>query len=246
MSRIAGTIAMQSAMYLLQKPQGGKGILPGGITGVPSGHAVILGAGSAGSEAAFIALGAGMRVTVLDLSYDKLQLLEQRLGNACDYIVADETLIDQYASQADILIGAVLNPGATAPKAVLRSTVKKMEAGSVIVDISIDQGGCIETSRPTTADAPTYIEEDVIHYCVTNIPGAAPRTSIHALENASLPYILTLASLGYRAALSEHAHLRNGLNIFRGRVTHEKIANALNYPYVPASSFLDMQSGYLG
>lgn len=246
MSKIAGKLAVHNAAFYLQRAQGGKGVLAGSLTGTERGRAVILGAGAAGAAAAETAAGMGMRTDVLDISADRLDALEARLGDRCSYIAAGYDEIDKYARRADIFIGAVLIPGAAAPKALRRETVQAMEDGSVIVDISIDQGGCAETSRPTTADDPVFIEEGVIHYCVTNIPGMAARTAVRALENASLNYVMEIAEKGYRTALSDNPHLRNGLNIYRGRVTHESVANALSYPYVPPSGFLDKHNTYFG
>jgi alanine dehydrogenase len=239
MSEVAGRVAVHAGAHCLQRENGGRGTLLGSVPGVEPGKVVILGGGVAGSNAATIAAGIGADVTIIDRNVDKIRTLSNRFeGRRVKCIYSTVEAVEEYVQQADLVIGAVLIPGASAPKIVSADLVKKMHRGSVIVDIAIDQGGCFETSRPTTYAAPTYIMHEVVHYCVTNMPSAVARTASRALENATLPYILKLANDGYRAALKEDHNFRNGLNLFRGRVTHEAVAHDLNHAYVPPSTFL--------
>jgi alanine dehydrogenase len=238
MSEIAGRVAVQAGAYCLEKAMGGRGVLLSGTPGVTSGKVVIIGGGVVGSNAAKIAVGMGANVTIFDKSLKRLRELELQFGFSTTNIYSTLNEIEEHVSKADLVIGAVLIPGATAPKVISKDLVMGMQRGAVIVDVAIDQGGCVETSRPTTHDAPTFIEHGIVHYCVTNIPSAVARTSTRALENSTLPYILSLASKGYRSALKEDPNFKKGLNLYRGRVTHEAVAHELNHSFVPASTFL--------
>lgn len=238
MSEIAGRMSIQAGAHCLEKAQGGRGILLSGVPGVASSSVVVLGGGVVGSNAIRMALGLEAQVTVLDKSAAKLKELDLQFGGQLNTIFSTQDAIEKYVPLADLLIGAVLVPGAEAPKIVTRDLLKKMRPGSVVVDVSIDQGGCFATSRPTTHTDPTYIVDDIVHYCVSNMPGAVPRTSTFALTHATLPYILALANKGIYRALAEDTHLRNGLNISRGRITHQAVANVFDKPYVSAREVL--------
>lgn len=238
MSEVAGRMSIQVGAHCLEKKQGGRGMLLGGVPGVPAAKVVIIGGGVAGTNAARMAMGMEARVTVIDKSLSQLYNLDLRFGAALNTAYSTVDTIEEHVLSADLVVGAVLIPGATAPKLVTKDMIKKMKPGSVVVDISIDQGGCFETSRPTTHTKPTYEVDGVIHYCVTNMPGAVARTSTHALNNATLPFVLALADKGYRIALMENPHLRMGLNIYKGKVTHPSVAEALGLPYTNPEKFL--------
>jgi alanine dehydrogenase len=231
MSQVAGRMSIQAGVYCLEETHGGKGILLGGVPGVEPGKVVILGGGMVGANAAAIALGMGAEVVVLDRSTEVLNALWQQFGSRLKTVFSSPHTIEHHLRAADLVIGAVLIPGAAAPKLVPSELVATMEPGSVIVDVSIDQGGCIETSRPTTHTAPTYRVNDIVHYCVANMPGGVPRTSTFALNNATLPHVLALAEKGYQGALRDDPHLRNGLNICKGQVTCKGVAEAHGYPF---------------
>ena len=235
MSEVAGRMSIQVGAASLQKANGGLGVLLGGVPGVTPAKVVVLGGGVSGTNAAEMAVGMRADVTVVDRSLPRLRMLDAifagRLKTAASTVEAIESLV----TQADLVIGAVLVAGAAAPKLVTRDMVRKMKPGAVMVDISIDQGGCFETSRPTTHDDPTYVVDGVVHYCVTNMPGAVPRTSTFALTNATLPYVKALANYGTHAALSRDPHLARGLNVFDGAITHEAVARALTLPFRPYS-----------
>jgi len=233
MSEVAGRMAVQVGASCLEKERGGMGILLGGVPGVPPAKITILGAGVSGSNAARLAVGSGARVYALDRSLDVLRGIEAEFGARVVTVYSSRDAIEQHVLSADLVIGAVLLPGAAAPKLVSRSMVKAMKTGAVVVDIAIDQGGCFETSRPTTHADPTYVVDDVVHYCVTNMPGAVPRTSTYALNNATLPFVLALANKGWKQALADDPHLRDGLNVASGRVTHPEVAAAVDAPYFP-------------
>jgi alanine dehydrogenase len=218
--------------------RGGRGMLLGGVAGVAPAKVVVLGGGVAGVNAVRMAIGLEAQVTVLDINIDRLYAIDQQFGAAVNTVFSTRQAVEDYLLEADLVIGAVLVPGAAAPKLITQAHVKEMQRGSVIVDISIDQGGCSETSRPTTHAEPTYIVHDVVHYCVTNMPGAVARTSTLALNNATLPFILALANKGPERAMREDPHLLDGLNIMRGRVTHPAVANALGLPYVDAKTLI--------
>ena len=230
MSEVAGRMSIQVGAHCLEKEQGGSGVLLGGVPGVAAAKVVILGGGVAGTNSARMAMGVEAWVTVIDKSLSRLYELDMQFGAQLHTLFATIETIEREVAAADLVIGAVLVPGGAAPKLVSRALVRAMKRGAVIVDIAIDQGGCAETSRPTTHDAPTYIEEGVVHYCVTNMPAAVARTSAFALNNATLPYVLAIADRGWRQALSEDPHLRAGLNVCRGRVTHAAVARDLGLP----------------
>jgi alanine dehydrogenase len=230
MSEVAGRMSIQVGAHCLEKEQGGCGILLGGVTGVAPGKIVILGGGVSGTHAARMAMGMEASVTVIDKSLRRLSELNTQYGARLQTLFATVQIIEREVRAADLVIGAVLVPGAAAPKLVRRETVRQMKRGAAIVDISIDQGGCFETSRPTTHAAPTYEAEGVIHYCVTNMPGAVAKTSTFALNNATLPFALALANRGWKRALDEDVHLRNGLNVYDGHITHPAVASALGLP----------------
>ena len=231
MSEVAGRMSVQAGARSLEKTQGGMGILLGGVTGVPPAKIVILGAGVVGSNAAQMAAGSGAQVVVLDRNLDALRRIEAQFGARVITVFSNRDNIERHVLSADLVIGAVLIPGAAAPKLVSRQIVSAMKPGAVVVDVAIDQGGCFETSHPTTHADPTYVVERVVHYCVANMPGGVPRTSTFALNNATLPYVLMLADQGYRDALREHSDLRAGLNVCAGKITCREVAAALHYPY---------------
>ncbi len=231
MSEVAGRMSVQVGAHCLEKPQGGIGVLLGGVPGVAAAKVVILGGGVAGTNAARMAMGMEAHVVVIDKSLSRLYDLDLQFGSQLHTIYSTQDAIEKNVLDADLVIGAVLVPGAAAPKLVTRDMVKKMKRGSVMVDISIDQGGCFETSRPTTHADPTYVVDDVVHYCVANMPGAVPRTSTFALNNATLPFVLALADKGVRRALGDDPHLLNGLNVHRGRITHPAVASALGLDF---------------
>ena len=230
MSEIAGRLAPQVGARYLERTSGGRGVLLGGVPGVPPADVVVLGGGVSGTHAATIALGMGSSVTVVDRSADVLRRLAVQLPGARTIFSTHDALV-QVVRRADLLIGAVLVPGAAAPKLVTRDMVKSMKSGSVLVDIAIDQGGCCETSRPTTHSHPTYVEEGVIHYCVTNMPGAVSRTSTFSLNNATLPFVLALADYGWRRATSHDPYFKAGLNVHAGKLTCRPVAEAQGLPY---------------
>src|SRR5437667_6975856 len=230
MSEVPGRMSVQVGAHCLEKEQGGMGILLGGVPGVAAAKVVILGGGVSGTNAARVAMGMEAYVTVIDRSLPRLYELDMQFGSQLHTLFSTVETIEREVAAADLVVGAVLVPGAAAPKLVSREMVRSMKPGSVIVDISIDQGGCIETSRPTTHVAPTFIEEGVVHYCVTNMPAAVARTSAVALNNATLPFALAIADRGWERALAEDPHLRNGLNIWRGQVTHPAVARDLDLP----------------
>jgi alanine dehydrogenase len=238
MSEVAGRMSIQAAATHLEKARGGKGLLLGGVPGVAPAHVVILGAGVVGTHALQMAVGMKARVTVIDKNLERLRALDQVYGNQITTQYATTVAIKHAVSQADVVIGAVLLPGAAAPKLVTRDMISAMQAGSVVVDVAIDQGGCFETSKPTTHDEPTFVVDGVIHYCVANMPGAVARTSTLALNNATLPHALALANHGWQAAMRADTHLLAGLNVCQGKVTYEAVAGALGLAYTPADTFL--------
>ena len=235
MSEIAGRLAPQVGARYLERTEGGRGVLLGGVPGVPPAEVVVLGGGVSGTHAATIALGMGATVFVVDRSGEALRRIAAQFPGLRT-IFSTRDALAHILRRADLLIGAVLVPGAAAPKLVTRQMVASMKPGSVIVDIAIDQGGCCETSRPTTHSHPTYVEEGVIHYCVTNMPGAVARTSTFALNNATLPFVLALADKGWRLAIADDPHLRGGLNVHAGQLTCRPVAEAQGLPYTPAET----------
>ncbi|MBM2853765.1 MAG: alanine dehydrogenase [Steroidobacteraceae bacterium] len=233
MSEVAGRMSIQVGATALQKANGGFGVLLGGVPGVAPARVVILGGGVAGTNAAQMAVGLGAQVTIVDRSLRRLRELDAQFGNTIATAYSTTESIERLVTQADLVIGAVLVTGAAAPRLVTRDMVRRMEKGAVLVDISIDQGGCFETSKPTTHADPTYVVDGVVHYCVTNMPGAVPRTSTFALTNATLPYARALADLGWRKALERDAGFAAGLNVHEGAITHEAVALALGMSYRP-------------
>ena len=243
MSEVAGRMAVQVGAHCLEHEQGGAGILLGGVPGVAPAKVVVLGGGVSGTNAARMAVGLEASVTIIDKSLQRLKELDLQFGSRATTLFATTDSIEQAVLAADLVIGAVLVPGAAAPKLVTREMVRRMRPGSVLVDIAIDQGGCFETSRPTTHAHPTYIEDGVVHYCVTNMPAAVARTSTFALTNATLPFVLALAGKGWRQAMLDDPYLAEGLNIHDGRVTHLVVARALGLPHTALPQVL-APSGY--
>ena len=239
MSEVAGRMAIQVGAHCLEREQGGIGILLGGVPGVPPAKVVVLGGGVAGTNAARMAAGLEASVTIIDKSLPRLKELDLQFGARATTLFATTEAIERSVLAADLVIGAVLVPGAAAPKLVTREMVRRMRPGSVLVDIAIDQGGCFETSRPTTHSDPTYVEEGVVHYCVTNMPGAVARTSTYALTNATLPFVMALADKGWRKAMLDDPYLREGLNIHERQVTHPAVATVFGLHYSPPLSVLD-------
>lgn len=239
MSEVAGRISIQAGAKCLHMANGGKGILLGGVPGVPPARVVVLGGGVAGTEAARMAIGLGADVTIIDINQTRLRQLNDIFGSRLKTRYSTAQAIEQEVIAADLVVGAVLIPGRAAPRLVTREMVRRMTDGSVIVDIAIDQGGCCETSRPTTHSDQTYIEEGVVHYCVTNMPGACARTATRALTIATMPFALKLASLGFRRAIGMDPHLRNGLNVCLGGVTNPAVAEEFGYVRVPYENFLE-------
>ncbi|WP_374013435.1 alanine dehydrogenase [Pseudoxanthomonas koreensis] len=238
MSEVAGRMAIQAGAHALEKTQGGAGILLGGVPGVEPARVLIIGGGTVGVNAARAALGAGAHVTLLDRSLERLRYADALYAGRISTVYSTRDAIEEHLPHTDLVVGAVLVPGAAAPKLVSRRQLGLMRAGSVLVDVAIDQGGCFETSRPTSPRAPTYEVDGIIHYCVSNMPGGVARTSTFALANATLPHALALADKGAVQALADDAHLRNGLNVHAGRLTHRAVADALGLPYTPASEAL--------
>jgi len=238
MSEVAGRMAPQVGARCLEKENGGRGVLLGGVPGVPPASVVILGGGVAGTSAALIASGMGAEVAVLDRNPEALRRLDTVFGGRVRTLFSTRDVVELLCRRADLVIATVLVPGATAPKLISAETVKAMKPGSVIVDVAIDQGGCSETSRPTTHSHPTYVVDDVVHYCVTNMPGAVARTSTFALSNVTTSFVLALADKGWRRALADDVHLRNGLNVHDGRIIYRAVAEALKLPYTHAEQAL--------
>ena len=232
MSEVAGRMSIQAGAQALEKSNHGRGMLLGGVPGVEPAKVVVIGGGMVGNNAAQMAVGLGADVTILDRNIDVLRRLNIQFGNTAKVLYSTADALEKSVLEADLVIGGVLIPGAAAPKLVTKEHIAKMKAGAAIVDVAIDQGGCIETSHATTHQDPTYIVDDVVHYCVANMPGAVPRTSTFALNNATLPYILKLANKGYKAALNEDAHLLNGLNVIDGKITCESVAVAHGMEFV--------------
>jgi len=236
MSEVAGRMSIQAGAHCLEREQGGRGVLLGGVSGVPAAKVAIIGGGVVGTNAARMAIGLGADVTILDKSARRLQVLEETYWPQLKTLFATADAIEESVASADLVVGAVLVPGARTPHVITRQMVKEMPNGSVLVDVSIDQGGCSETSRPTTHAKPTYVDEGVVHYCVTNMPGAVARTSTFALNNVTLPFIMAIAGKGAKQALRDDPYLLAGLNIFRGRITYKAVAEAQGLPYMPAQT----------
>lgn len=238
MSEVAGRMAVQEGAKYLEKPLKGRGILLGGVPGVKPAHVLILGGGVVGTNAAKIAAGMGADVTILDVNINRLRYLDDVMPRNVHTIVSNEYTIRQLTKESDLIIGGVLVPGAKAPKLITRDMLKDMRPGTVMVDVAVDQGGCIETCKPTTHEDPTYIIDDVVHYCVANMPGAVPYTSTLALTNATLPYAIRLANQGWRKACQESIELRNGLNVVNGDVVYKAVADAFSFPYTDVKKYL--------
>ncbi|MFN4141548.1 alanine dehydrogenase [Aestuariivirga sp.] len=234
MSQVAGRMSVQSGAHCLEKAQGGRGVLLGGVPGVAPGKVVILGGGVVGTNAAIIALGMGADVTILEKNTDRMEELVARFGTSIKTIYSTQGAVEDECATADLVIGGVLIPGAAAPKLVTKAMLKDWKPGSVLVDVAIDQGGCAETSKATTHADPTYVVDGVIHYCVANMPGGVARTSTFALNNVTLPFALAIANKGWKKALSDDPHLMNGLNVANGKVTYKAVADDLGYSYVAA------------
>jgi alanine dehydrogenase len=238
MSEVAGRMAPHVGATCLEKVHGGRGVLLGGVPGVTPADVLILGAGVVGSNAALIAIGMGAKITMVDRSMAALRRAADHFGAAAGTVFSTRNAIERLVTKADLVIGGVLVTGGTAPKLVTAEMVTTMKPGAVMVDVSIDQGGCFETSRPTTHADPTYVVDDVVHYCVTNMPGAVARTSTFALNNATLPFVLALANHGWRKAMSIDRHLRSGLNVHEGQVTHPAVAEALGLPHTAVDTII--------
>jgi alanine dehydrogenase len=236
MSEVAGRMAVQAGAHHLEKAQGGNGMLLGGVPGVEPARVLVIGGGVVGINAARMAMGMGADVTLLDRSIDRLKELDMWFGGRLKTVYSTEESVERHALEADLVVGAVLIPGAAAPKLISRALVARMKTGAVMVDVAIDQGGCFETSKATTHAAPTYVVDGVVHYCVANMPGGVARTSTMALTNSTLPYALNLADKGVAQALHDDVHLRNGLNVHGGMVTHKAVADALGYEYIEAET----------
>jgi len=235
MSEVAGRMSIQAGAHCLELEQGGRGTLLGGVPGVAPGKVAVIGGGVVGTNAARMAMGLEADVTVIDRSVRRLAELDTLFGPRLNTIYSTVEAIERYVLDADVVVGAVLVPGAEAPKLVSRQMIADMRRGAVVVDVAIDQGGCFETSHATTHADPTYVVDGVVHYCVANMPGAVARTSTFALNNATLPFAVALANKGYRQALADDAHLLNGLNVHRGQVTYEAVARDLGLDYIPAA-----------
>ena len=232
MSEVAGRMAPHVGAHCLEKANGGRGVLLGGVPGVPPADVVILGGGVAGSNAALIAAGLGADVAVVDRNPEVLRRIAAQFGARVRTLFSTRDVVETLVRRADLVVGTVLVPGAAAPKLITAETVKAMKPGAVIVDVAIDQGGCAETSHPTTHSQPTFVVDDVVHYCVTNMPGAVARTSTFALSNMTFSFVLALADKGCRRALADDVHLRHGLNVHEGQITHRAVAGALKLPYM--------------
>jgi alanine dehydrogenase len=231
MSKVAGRMAIQAGAYCLEHPHGGLGMLLGGVPGVDPAKVVILGAGVVGTHATHIAVGMGADVWVIDRNPEAIENHWKQFGRSTNSVFSTDDAIERHVVEADLVIGGVLIPGAEAPKLVTAQMVKDMKPGAVIVDVAIDQGGCCETSKPTTHADPTYIVDDVVHYCVANMPGGVPRTSTYALNNVTLPHVIALANKGYQQALKDDRWLRDGLNVHQGKITQREVAHDLGYDF---------------
>jgi alanine dehydrogenase len=241
MSEVAGRLAAQAGAYFLEKPLGGRGLLLGGVAGVAPGRVVIIGGGIVGYNSAVITLGLGAHVRILDRSVDRLRHLEEILSGRVELVMSSSLEIERSVLEADVVIGAVLIPGARAPKLITAEMVSGMKEGAVVCDVSIDQGGCFETSRPTTHSDPVYVVEDVTHYCVSNMPGAVPITSTFALTNVTLPYVEEIADYGVRAAIARDVTLARGVNVLDGKLTYEAVAEAHGLEYSPLEELVPLE-----
>ena len=238
MSQVAGRMSIQAGAHCLEKEQGGRGVLLAGVPGVAPARVLILGGGVVGENAAYMAIGMGADVTILDKNVDTMRALVVRFGQSVKTLYSTALTIEEQVLAADLVIGGVLIPGAAAPKLVSRELVGRMKAGAVLVDVAIDQGGCFATSKPTTHAEPTYIVDDVVHYCVANMPGAVAHTSTYALNNVTLPFILAIADKGWKQAVADDPHLLAGLNVCKGEITYKAVADAFGYTYKDPRSLL--------
>ena len=246
MSEVAGRMSVQVGATYLEKMNGGRGILLGGVPGVPAANVVIIGGGIVGTEAAKMAVGLGAKVTIIDRNLDRLRQLDDIFLSKVQTLASSKYAIEEAISHADLVIGAVLVVGAAAPKLVTREMLHLIPNGAVLVDVAVDQGGCFETTHATTHSNPTYYEEGVLHYCVANMPGAVPRTSTFALTNATLPYALDLANKGFERAIAEDEGLREGVNTYAGKLTYDAVAESQNLEYTPLDSLLDIKAASAG
>lgn len=246
MSEVAGRMSVQVGATYLEKMNGGRGILLGGVPGVPSANVVIIGGGIVGTEAAKMAVGLGAKVTIIDRNLDRLRQLDDIFLSKVQTLASSRYAIEEAISHADLVIGAVLVVGAAAPKLVTRDMLKLVPNGAVLVDVAVDQGGCFETTHATTHSNPTYYEEGVLHYCVANMPGAVPRTSTFALTNATLPYALDLANKGFEKAIKDDEGLREGVNTYAGKLTYEAVATSQNLEYTPLEGLIDLKAASAG
>ncbi len=238
MSEVAGRLAAQAGAHCLERAQGGSGVLMGGVPGTEPAKVLVVGGGVVGQNAAYIARGMGANVTILDRSIPKLRQLDVEFAGKANCVYSTKEAIERYSAEADLVIGAVLLPGANAPKLITREIIKSMKPGSVVVDVAIDQGGCLETSKATTHEEPTFVVDDVVHYCVANMPGAVPQTSTYALNNATLPFTLSMANQGWKAAMQEDEHLLHGLNVHQGLLTYQAVAEAQDIEFVDPKSVI--------
>ena len=238
MSEVAGRLAAQAGAHCLEKAQGGLGVLMGGVPGTEPAKVLVIGGGVVGTNAAYIARGMGANVTILDRSIARLRQLDTEFSGKANCVYSTQDAIAKYSAEADLVIGAVLVPGASAPKLMSRETISKMKTGSVVVDVAIDQGGCLETSKATTHQDPTFIVDGVVHYCVANMPGAVPQTSTYALNNATLPFTLSMANQGFKKAMQKDPHLLEGLNVHKGRLTYRAVSEAQGIEYTDPKSIV--------
>lgn len=238
MSEVAGRLAAQAGAHCLERAQGGCGVLMGGVPGTEPAKVLVIGGGVVGQNAAYIARGMGANVTILDRSIPKLRQLDVEFGGKANCVYSTKEAIERYAAESDLVIGAVLVPGANAPKLVTREIIKSMKPGSVVVDVAIDQGGCLETSKATTHQDPTFVVDEVVHYCVANMPGAVPQTSTFALNNATLPFTLSMANQGWKKAMQQDIHLLHGLNVHDGMLTYEAVAQAQGLAFVDPAGLI--------
>ena len=238
MSEVAGRLAAQAGAHCLERAQGGSGVLMGGVPGTEPAKVLVVGGGVVGQNAAYIARGMGANVTIFDRSIPKLRQLDVEFAGKANCVYSTKEAIERYSAEADLVIGAVLVPGANAPKLITREIIKSMKPGSVVVDVAIDQGGCLDTSKATTHEEPTFVVDDVVHYCVANMPGAVPQTSTYALNNATLPFTLSMANQGWKAAMHADEHLLCGLNVHEGLLTYQAVAEAQGIEFVDPKSVI--------
>lgn len=238
MSEVAGRLAAQAGAHCLERAQGGVGVLMGGVPGTEPAKVLVIGGGVVGTNAAYIARGMGANVTILDRSIARLRQLDSEFTGKANCVFSTQEAIEKYSAEADLLIGAILVPGASAPKLITRQHIANMKPGSVVVDVAIDQGGCLETSKATTHQDPTFVVDGVVHYCVANMPGAVPQTSTYALNNATLPFTLSMANQGFKKAMQQDPHLLAGLNVHQGQLTYEAVAIAQGKAFTDPSSVI--------